>query len=97
MLSDIIASLFQGFFIGVIIILVVFAALAVLGITILLSNPGRLKAAKKVAREILDHGKIDNFARFNKVCDILAEKRYDRESAELLEKLKDLKNKQAKS
>lgn len=55
------------------------------------------RSAKEVAQSILEQGKIDNYEMFNWICDILVGDKYDFESAELLEKLKKLKKKQAKS
>ncbi|MCK4368290.1 MAG: hypothetical protein KAV68_01285 [Dehalococcoidales bacterium] len=53
--------------------------------------------AKEVAKKILERDKIDNYEEFNWVCDALAENKYDGKSIELLERLKQLKKKQAKS
>ena len=55
------------------------------------------RLAKEVAKEILNQGKIDNYEEFNLVCDVLDGNKYDGKSAELLEQLKKLKKKQAKS
>lgn len=53
--------------------------------------------AKKIAKGILEQGMIDNYETLDWICDALARDRYDFESAELLDKLKKLKEKQARA
>lgn len=60
-----------------------------LGTTLWLKN-NEVKHARESARKIISAGKIDDINLFHKAYNTLARAKYDRESAEILERLRTL-------
>ena len=79
---------------NIFLIQIIIPVIIIIGALLYIFNRKDKKKARRIAREMLDQGDIDDLARFNMVCDYLAKDRYNRESAELLKQLEQLEAKQ---